>query len=227
MTGSVSQGRIVVVEDDPAIAGLIVRGLRRAGYVVALASTAAAALTAVREEPTRALVLDLMLPDQSGFTVLKAIRAFSDLPVIVLTARSSLDDRLRSFQLGATDFVPKPFFLEELLARLEVRLGARSTQVRFGSVALDRDARQVVVAGQDAGLTRAELEILLALTARPGQVVTREALAEFALGPESDRSDRSVDVHVSRLRTKLGDGADAIATVRGYGYRFDPPGEPP
>jgi DNA-binding response OmpR family regulator len=164
-----------------------------------------------------------MLPGGFGLDLLVELREFTAIPVLVLTARTALDTRVDSFRRGATDFIAKPYFFEELLVRLEARLGdrRRDPPVRFADVEVDLAARRVRVAGEDAGLTRAELDILLYLVSRAGTAVPRERIAEHAIATENDRTERAADVHISRLRRKLGRGADHLCTVRGFGYRLD------
>lgn len=213
--------QILVVEDDPAIAGHLVRGLKQHGYGVELLTRGDQVASSLRRNSFACVILDLMLPGEHGFDVLQSVRAFSDIPVIVLTARTTLNDRLKSFELGATDFLPKPYFLEELIARLRIRVGrAPDAQRTFAGASVDGSARTVTVAGARVGLTRGELDILLYLMDRPDRAVPRDTLVEQALGGE-ESTGRAVDIHVSRLRKKLGPEAAAyIVTVRGIGYRF-------
>ena len=214
---------VLVVEDDPPIAGQLVRGLKRSGYDVVLLTRGDEVVQTVRRVTPAAVILDLMLPGAFGLDILVALREFTTIPVLVLTARTTLDTRVDSFRRGATDFIAKPYFFEELLVRLEARLGdrRRDPPVRFADVEVDLAARRVRVAGHDAGLTRAELDILLYLVSRAGTAVARERIAEHAIATENDRTERAADVHVSRLRRKLGRGADHLCTVRGFGYRLD------
>lgn len=220
---SVEPQRILVVEDDPQIARLVVRGLRDHGYQVELRTNGEAIEETLRDYPTDCVVLDVMLPGDDGFTVLERVRRRSDVPVIVLTARTQLDDRLKAFELGAQDFVAKPFFIEELLARIQARVGGRENpNVLFGEVSVDLSARRVMRDGHEVPLTPSEFGILEYLVRRPGRAVSRRTLAERTAGPGEEAGERAVDVHVSRLRRKLGDSAaQHLATVRGLGYRFD------
>lgn len=218
---------VLVVEDDLAIGSQLVRGLVKSGLAVELHTEGVGAAERALASGCDAVVLDLMLPGEDGYAVLEALRDRTSVPVIVLTARVGLDDRLEAFRAGAADFLPKPFFLEELVARLRARLGrvgqAREV-VRWGDVEVDLDARQVTVGGVDAGLTGHELNVLAALVRRPGRAISRAQLVEAALSPIGDVGERTVDTHVARLRRKLGDAGEAIATVWGVGYRFEPTG---
>ncbi len=220
--------RIFVVEDDAAIAAGLVRGLRAAGFAVELAVEGHEGARRVLAAAPDLVVLDLMLPGDSGFTVLERIRAHSSVPVVVLTARAALDDRLRCLDLGAEDFLAKPFWMEELVARIRARLRLRDSAPRrvigFDDVEVDLDARTVCVAGQPVAFTRHEFDLLAYLVERPSRALARLQLADAALPIEGDRDVRTVDSHVARVRRKLGPvGAARIATVWGIGYRFDPP----
>jgi DNA-binding response OmpR family regulator len=218
--------RVLVVEDDAAIASGLVRGLRAAGFDVELAVTGeSGAKVAMRDSPD-VIVLDLMLPDGSGFEVLERLSGRTTAKILVLTARTELSDRLRAFELGAVDFVAKPFFVAELVARIRSRVGERRAEekrlVRWADVELDLDARRVTVSGAEIAITRHELDVLAYLVGRPGRAIARGQLADSALDPGSERDARTVDSHVARLRKKLGRGGSAIVTVWGIGYRFDP-----
>jgi two-component system OmpR family response regulator len=223
--------RILVIEDDPPVAGGLVRGLRAAGFAVELATDGTTGARLAVAGGVDAVLLDLMVPGLSGFEVLAALHGRASAPpVIVLTARVELDDRLRAFGLGAADFVPKPFWIEEIVARLRARLpGAAPARpartIAWADVVVDLDARTLRVAGELVALTRVELDLLAHLVERPGRAIPREQLsrAVAVVDDREDRDERTVDSHVSRLRRKLGAGAAAIATVWGIGYRFDPP----
>lgn len=177
-------------------------------------------------QPFDAVVLDLMLVDCTGFDVLAAVRGRVSTPVIVLSARTELHSRLKSFELGAVDFVPKPFWMEELVVRLRARLALREAApartLDVGAVVLDLDRRSVTRDGADLGLTRFEFNILAWLAERPGRSVSRSDLAEHTLSDDSDVTERTVDTHISRIRKKLGADGALIATVWGIGYRFTP-----
>ncbi len=220
--------RVLVVEDDAGVAAGIVRGLRVAGFEVELATNGLEGARRALEGELDIVVLDLLLPQQTGFEVLEQLQNRRALPVIVLTARTELEDRLRCFDLGAVDFIAKPFFVEELIARIRSRLGARERTpkrvVCWEDVVVDLDARSVTVAGVAIELTRAEHDVLAHLVERPGRAPSRSQLASNALSPLEERDARTIDSHVARVRKKLGAAAAAsIVTVWGIGYRFSPP----
>ena len=210
----------------------IVRGLRGAGLDVELSTDGNDGTRRLLADRYDIVVLDLMLPGQSGFEVLEQVKHRAPVPVIVLTARTDLPDRLKAFELGAADFMAKPFWIEELVARIRSRLrlgdDLPKRVVRWEGVALDLDARTATVDGQFAPLTPTEFAVLAFLVERKGRAVSRTVLAEQALASLEEPDARTVDSHVARLRKKLGPGAVAIATVWGIGYRFQPtPGDEP
>jgi DNA-binding response OmpR family regulator len=217
--------KVLVVEDEPAIAGAIVRGLKAAGYTVELACDGAAGLKLAERTRPDLVVLDLNLPELDGFDVLARLKPTASTPVLVVTARTGLKDRLRCFDLGAVDYLPKPFWMEELLARVKARLDpfAESAPrvVEWDDVRVDLDALEVTVGGQPAGLTRQEFAILAYLVERPGQAVPRHQMAALSDLAGEERHDRTIDSHVVRIRKKLGQAAWRIATVWGIGYRFE------
>ncbi len=212
---------ILVVEDDPSIAAHLVRGLKDYGWHVELLCDGSGVVDHVRTHRPALLVLDLMQQHIDGFEVLEALRQVSQVPVIVLTAKRALTDRLQSFRLGACDFMTKPYFIEELDARIRARLGDDEDTIEVGAMTIDREARRVWIQGAPCELTRHEFDILLYLAERPGRAVQRATLVDAALAADDDTGPRAVDVHVSRIRAKLGDCAAHVATVRGLGYRFD------
>jgi DNA-binding response OmpR family regulator len=219
--------RILIVEDDPSVVQGLVRGLHKAGFSTSVAMEGNEGLTRILRETFDLVLLDLMLPERSGFDVLAAISTRTSVPLIVLTAQTDLSARLRSFEHGAVDFVPKPFFMEELVARIRARLAlttpAPTRQVPLADVVLDLDARRVLRGEADLGLTAHEFNILAFLRERAGRAVTRAQIAEHALPEDGERTDRTVDSHVSRIRKKLGKAAGAcVRTVWGIGYTCDP-----
>jgi len=204
-----------------------VRGLRGAGFEVELATDGAMGAKKALEGLFDAIVLDLMLPEQTGFSILEKLRGHTSAPVLVLTARSELPDRLRSFELGAVDFLAKPFWMEELVARLRAHLRisveAPKRIVVWEDASLDLDGRTITVAGSQVTLTRHEFDVLAYLVERAGRAISRDQLAEHALAPDGQRDARTVDTHIARIRKKLGPGAGArIVTVWGIVYRFEP-----
>lgn len=221
-----SQGTILVVEDDAPIAAGIVRGLKLAGFQVSLATDGHLALEAAQKEPPALVVLDLNLPGPDGFALLEAWHHRLHVPIIVLTARQELEARLRSFGLGAADYLAKPFWMEELIARIRARLRLPDTAARrvlgWADVSIDLDARTVTREGQGpVSLTRHELDVLLYLAERPGRALTREQIADQALPTNEERDARTVDSHVARIRKKLGPAGAHVRTAWGIGYRFD------
>lgn len=213
---------VLVVEDEQAIAELIEMYLVSAGYNVLWAPDGRGARRAI-EDPSLALViLDLMLPDTHGLDLLREIRSRGDLPVIVVTARDSEPDRVAGLELGADDYVTKPFSPRELAARVStvLRRGEhrRDGSLCIGKVRIDPSARELTVDGSVVDVTRKELDLLFFLMEHPGRVFTRSQLLDQVWDYGGDVDSRTVDVHVAQLRRKL--GADCpVRTVRGVGYK--------
>lgn len=222
--------RILVVDDEPDIIALVAYHLARAGYRVSTASTGREALAAARDEQPAMVVLDLMLPELSGFQVLERLReepALADIPVLMLTARREEADRVRGLSLGADDYLVKPFSPQELvlrvrniLRRTRATAADRRNILRLGHIAIDRDAHTVAVHDAPLDLTATEYKLLLTLAERRGRVQSRAQLLELVWESSPDIQTRTVDMHVQRLRAKLGDAGDLIETVRGFGYRL-------
>jgi DNA-binding response OmpR family regulator len=220
--------RILLVEDDARLAKMVADYLCEAGFRVTHAPTGADAEGRLRRETFDALVLDLMLPDTDGLDLCRRIRADSAIPVLMLTARGDPLDRVVGLELGADDYLPKPFEPRELLARLRAILrrasGApRGDVLRFGRLEIDRAAREVRVDGEVRPLTGLQFTLLVAMAERAGRVLSREALMDLTKGAALEEYDRSIDVHVSRLRAAI--EADPkkprrILTLRGAGYVF-------
>lgn len=214
--------RILVVEDDARLGAEIVETLRTAGFEVSWLKDGNQA----RREPVddyALVVLDLMLPGTHGFDLLKAWRVDSDVPVIILTARAETHDKVRGFQLGGDDYLTKPFWPEELVARVQARLRRPTmagSALTFGPVEIDVERREVLVGGQVVETTRVEFDILSMLALRKDKAVSRRQLVERVLDEERDGGERTLDVHVSRIRKKLGEGGKYLETVWGIGYRL-------
>jgi two-component system phosphate regulon response regulator PhoB len=221
--------RVLVVDDEADIVALVVYHLARAGYRVSSASRGADALLQIRKERPALVVLDLMLPDISGFEVLERLRADPDLrdtAVLTLTARGDEPDRIRGLSLGSDDYLTKPFSPAELVLRVtailrRVHAGGRTADVvQIGSLSIDRDSHRVTVSSREVELTPIEFKLLLLLADRRGRVQGRAQLLETVWDAAPDIQTRTVDMHVQRLRTKLGSAGDLIETVRGFGYRI-------
>ena len=215
--------RILIVEDEERIASFLIRGLRAQGYAVDHVSSGADALARSRDPELDLMILDLGLPDIDGTQVLRSLRgAGSPLPIIVLTARGEVSDRVEGLDLGADDYLTKPFAFDELLARIRARSrdqdGGATTTMTAGDVELDIPTRRVRVGEERFDLTAREFALLQVLLRRPGQVLTREQLLSQVWELDWDPGSNVVDVYVGYLRKKVGDGR--IETVRGVGYRF-------
>ena len=218
---------ILVVDDDPIVRDVVVRYLERDGHRTLVAEDGDRADELLRGEELDLVVLDVMLPGQDGLALSRSIRARSSLPVILLTARGEEVDRIVGLELGADDYVTKPFSPRELAARVRALLRRSSAQadartsLAFGDVVLDGNARQVRKAGDEVLLTAREFDLIWHLAERPGIVVRRERLLERVWGLAFPGGTRTVDVHVGQLRRKL-DRPALIRTVRGAGYKLVP-----
>lgn len=222
--------RILVVDDEADITALVAYHLARAGYRVSTAANGHDALKAAREERPDIVVLDLMLPGVSGYEVLRELRRrpeTADVGVILLTARREEVDRIKGLSLGADDYLTKPFSPQELalrvaalLRRLAAPAVAGGSTLTEGPLTIDRGAHRVTMEGEEIPLTATEYKLLLTLVERRGRVQTRPQLLESVWDAQPDIQTRTVDMHVQRLRAKLGEMGDRIETVRGFGYRF-------
>jgi DNA-binding response OmpR family regulator len=218
----------LLVEDDARLASLTREYLEGHGVVVTVASDGRRGLAEALSRRHDVVLLDLMLPEKHGLEVCRELRARSDVPIIVLTARGEEADRVMGLELGADDYLPKPYSPRELLARMRAvvrrargRAGPSLEVVRVGALTVDPAARRATYAGRELPLTGYEFALLKALAERAGRVLSREQLMEMAKGSAEESFDRSIDVHVSRLRQKLGDDPKRprlIKTVRGAGY---------
>lgn len=214
---------LLLVEDDKALGAQVAQNLRGAGFQVDWDQDGDEAL---RRNPDdyHLILLDLMLPGSYGLDILKRIRTSSDVPVLILSARDETQDKVRGFALGADDYVTKPFWPEELLARVTARLRRptlhRGSTLQDGALLLRTDSKEAQLDDAALDLTPTEFEILASLLRRPGQAVSRTALRDAALDPDRPGTERTLDTHVSRLRKKLGDAGTRIQTVWGIGYRY-------
>ena len=227
-----SHARVLVVDDEPPIVDLVRGYLEREGMEVSVAGDGPAALQAVRDANPDVVVLDLMLPGLDGIEVCRQLRTFSDAYVLMLTARGEEIDRVVGLSVGADDYLVKPFSPRELVARVKamLRRPRRShtthAPIITGSLAVDLARRQVSVAGRVVALTVLEFDLLAALARDPGVVLTRQQLLDAVWGIDYFGDDHLLDVHVGRLRRKLGDpasGPPVIETVRGVGFRLASP----
>lgn len=222
--------KILVIEDEPDLQQVLDYNLRQAGHEVVAAQQGELGLLLAREQRPDLVLLDLMLPDLSGTEVCKALKdsaATRSIPVVMLTARGEEIDRVVGFELGADDYVVKPFSVRELLLRIQAILRRRKSDqpsgepvVRFGCLKVDRDAHRVWVEDREIELTALEFRLLLTLYDRRNRVQTRAMLLDDVWGIQADITTRTVDTHVKRLREKLEAARDYVETVRGVGYRF-------
>jgi DNA-binding response OmpR family regulator len=226
---------VLVVDDDEDIRLLLEEVLRGAGYAVTTAGDGRDALRTFHANPADLVILDLSMPELDGFETLERLRDLSDVPVILLTARSSEIDKVRGFRAGADDYVVKPFGRQELLARIEalLRRTPAATHVQHyedGTLSIDYGQRLVLLRGLPVRLTPLEFRLLVALVEHAGNVLSAEQLIEHVWGHPDGVSRDQVKLYVSYLRKKLGqvaDGFEPIETVRGFGYRYVPPATGP
>jgi DNA-binding response OmpR family regulator len=223
-------GRILLVEDDARVRETVRLYLAREGFTALEAADGPSGLEAVRSKRPDLVVLDVMLPGLDGFSVCREIRKFSAVPVILLTARTQDEEVRKGLDLGADDYVPKPFSPRTLVAR--VRAVLRRTreetgpaELEAGRLRIDRARHRAEIAGDAVDLTPTEFRLLALLAAAPGRVFSRSQLVERALGGESEATERTIDAHVMNLRRKLAPhgGAPRVATVFGVGYRLETP----
>ncbi len=219
--------RILIIDDDARLAGMVADYLGDAGFRVTTSGTAREGEQRLKREAFDALVLDLMLPDGDGLEVCRRIRQGSDVPILMLTARGDAMDRVVGLEIGADDYLPKPFEPRELLARLRAILRRKSGPprdvMRFGRLEIDRGARRVAIEGEPRPLTSYQFALLEALAQHAGRVMSRDALMDLTKGEPLEAFDRSVDVHISRIRAAIEDDPkkpQRIITVRGTGYVF-------
>jgi DNA-binding response OmpR family regulator len=222
--------RILMIDDDNRLAGMVQDYLGGAGFRVTVAGTGREGEAMLKRETFDAVILDLMLPDADGLDLCRRLRATSDVPILMLTARGEPMDKVVGLELGADDYLAKPFEPRELQARLRAVLrrkgsgGTALTEIlRFGRLEIDKGARVVRVDGEDRTITSYQFAILLALAERAGRVLSRDALMDVLKGEKLEAFDRSVDVHISRIRAAIEDDPKKprrILTLRGTGYVF-------
>jgi two-component system phosphate regulon response regulator PhoB len=221
--------KTVLIEDDPDLYSLIQYNLEKEGFAMAGSQTGKGALELCRRERPDLIILDIMLPDSDGLEICKAIRAHSDLahiPVIFLTARASETDRIVGLELGANDYIIKPFFIRELIARIKIHFRDQTPPTKVlksGDLELDRARCRVRLSGHEITLTATEFRLLEFLMSRPGVVFSREQLLDAVWGHDRAVTDRTVDVYILRLRQKIevAEGISFIRSVRGFGYSFN------
>ena len=226
---------LLMIEDDARLARMVTEYLGQSGYPVHHAGTGQAGLDALQAAPADLVILDLMLPDMDGLEVCRRIRSLpgvlASTPVLMLTAKGDPMDRIIGLEIGADDYLPKPFEPRELLARIRAVLRRRvdlasstaAPGLRFGTLEIDRDARTVTVGAQACELTSYQFDLLVALAERAGRVLTRDQIMEAVRGRELEAFDRSIDVHMGRIRAAIEVDAKnpkRILTVRGVGYVF-------
>lgn len=229
-----AQQHLLMIEDDTRLASMVGEYLRQSGYGFTHAADAATGLDALQTAPPELVILDLMLPDMDGLEVCRRIKAAGPaIAVLMLTAKGDPMDRIVGLEMGADDYLPKPFEPRELLARIRAVLrrgsevaaghGSAYKVMRFGSLEIDRDARVVSVSGKPCDLTSYQFDLLVALAERAGRVLTRDQIMEAVRGRELEAFDRSIDVHMGRIRNAIEVDAKEpkrILTVRGVGYVF-------
>jgi DNA-binding response OmpR family regulator len=222
--------RLLIIDDDARLAALVSDYLSAAGFTVERRLTGREGLAALEREKFDAVILDVMLPDIDGFEVCRQIRMRADTPILMLTARGEETDRIVGLELGADDYLPKPFSPRELQARLRaiLRRGratphGRETGLSFGRLHIDRESRMARVDGEEVSLTSYQFDLLVAMAENAGRVLNRERLLDLVKGEEGEAFDRSIDVHISRIRSAIEDDPKhprRILTVRGAGYVF-------
>ncbi len=222
--------RLLIIDDDARLAAMVSDYLGAAGFAVDRSLTGRDGLAALERGGFDAVILDVMLPDIDGFELCRTIRARAQTPILMLTARGDETDRIVGLELGADDYLPKPFSPRELLARLRaiLRRGALArpggpAPLRFGRLVIDRESRSLSVGGEEKALTSHQFDLLVALAENAGRVLSRERLMDLVKGEDLDAYDRTVDVHISRLRALIEDDPKhprRIITVRGAGYVF-------
>ena len=227
-----NKGTILIIDDEKDLLELVRYNLEKDGFDVIVASDGASGLEIAQRHRPDLIVLDIMMPGMDGLEVCRQLRAdarTNRIPVIMLTARATEADRIVGLEMGADDYVIKPFSPRELVARVKAVLRRLANQqeppemVRHGMVSIDVQRHEVTCDGQPVSLTATEFKILQFLASRPGRVLSRDEIIDAAMGRDTNVFDRTIDVHVTAIRRKLGKGADHIETIRGFGYKFRDP----
>ncbi len=223
--------RVLIVEDDKALADGLMRTLRRSGYAVDKSATGELALRACAEEHYDLIVLDINLPGIDGFEVLRQLRKDRQTgSILMLTARDAEPDRVRGLDLGADDYVSKPFSLPEFEARVRALIrrsqAVRSPKLRFGGLTIDSTARRAQIEGEELDLTPREWAVLEYLVTRSGQVISKEQMLQALCSWDDSLTHNAIEVYISRLRSKLHNAGIRIRTVRGFGYMVEDPDAP-
>jgi len=219
---------ILVIEDDPVIVEFLKTGLRYEGYHVLTSGEGLDGITKVRNNPIDFIILDIMLPDMEGFDVCRRIREYGySIPILMLTVRDDISDRVKGLDSGADDYMTKPFSFEELLARIRVQLRhsgkiLKNRLIQSGSISLNIEMHEVLVDGQAVNLTPTEFSLLELFMQHYNRVFTRQTLLNRVLGYEFDGGTNTLDVHISHLRHKINDTTGLIRTIHGVGYGFYP-----
>jgi two-component system phosphate regulon response regulator OmpR len=222
--------QVLIVDDDTRLSAMLADYLAGNGFAVHTAATATAGIADLGRRAPDAVILDVMLPDIDGFETCRRMRAVSDVPILMLTAKGEETDRIVGLELGADDYLPKPFNPRELLARLKAILrrrnggtGSAPRILRFGRLEIDPGSRSVRIDGRECAMTSYQFDLLLALAENAGRTLSREQLMDMVKGEELEAFDRSIDVHVSRIRSAIESDPKhprRIITVRGAGYVF-------
>lgn len=226
--GELARTRALLIDDDERLNALVTSYLQRFGISVRSFSHPEPGFRALKDDSPDIVILDVMLPDIDGFTLCRKIREFSHVPIVMLTARGDVTDRIVGLDLGADDYLAKPFEPRELLARIQAvlrrgRVGEHNQRICIGHLELNLAKRSAAVDGRDLSLTSAEFALLTVLIRNRGRILSRDRIMDQTRGVDWDAFDRSIDVHISRLRQKLGDDPKHplfIRTVRGSGYIF-------
>ncbi|MBA3836432.1 MAG: response regulator transcription factor [Sphingomonas sp.] len=221
-----SAGTLLLIDDEDSLRADLSQSLGRYRYVVETAESVTVGERIIERGGVQLVLLDITMPERDGWSILPDLVKLWDLPVIVMTANADLNTRVRAFKEGAIDYIAKPFFIEELVARIRTRLHHETyatvrTELRFGGCLIDLAGRTVHVDGAPVPMTEAEFDILAYFAARPGRAISRAMLAENALTAQSERAERTIDSHVSRIRAKLGVAGGHIRTAWGIGWKLD------